>query len=186
VPTAASNVVFPASASFTTPLLTANGIAASLLFDAGATSYALSSNAGVNLSGVNAITVSATTTAAQTINLTNIASGSLLFPSGQNLTITNNATATIDPTLVIGPNTVIGTPGSLGIVVSGTGTTTISGSFADSSGPNNQARSGTFSGVQFPTLAPTHAWTRCSYTRRALCLWSMSICYPAISIATSR
>ena len=52
------------------------------------------------------------------------------FSGGGNLTITNNAAQTnfTVPTLAIGPNTVIGTPGFGGIVVTGTGTTTIDGS----------------------------------------------------------
>ena len=64
-----------------------------------------------------------------------MASGSLLFSGGGNLTITNNAAPTnfTVPTLAIGPNTVIGTPGFGGIVVTGTGTTTINGSFAPGS-----------------------------------------------------
>ncbi|HEY1379353.1 MAG TPA: hypothetical protein VGF55_21295, partial [Gemmataceae bacterium] len=79
-----------------------------------------------------AITVTGNSTGVQTVNLSAIGTGSLLFPSGVGLTLTNNA----DGSLVLGPNTVIGTPGGGGVIVNGTGgPTTISGSFAG--GSNN-------------------------------------------------
>src|SRR5438874_6507105 len=87
-------------------------------------SYTLTSSAGVSLNGVTSIVVDAGVTALQTINLANISTGSLLFPTGSYLTITNNSTAA-GTTLLIGPNTVIGTPGSSGVIVAGAGTTEI-------------------------------------------------------------
>jgi autotransporter-associated beta strand protein len=96
--------------------------------------YTLTSSLGQTLSGLTNITVSAGVTSTDVINLASApANGSLLYPIGFSLTITNNAAATSAPTLVIGPNTVIGSPGNGGIVVSGTGFTRISGSYAQSS-----------------------------------------------------
>ena len=96
-------------------------------------SYTLTSNAGVSLSGVKSINVAAGVTALQTINLANVATGSLIFPTGNNLTITNNST-TAGTTLVIGPNTVIATPGFGSVVVDGAGTTQFSGTFSTALG----------------------------------------------------
>jgi hypothetical protein len=90
--------------------------------------YSLSSNAGVSLTGVNAITVSSGTNGTAIINLANIGTGSLLFPSAQSLTITNDGSGLLP--LAIGPNTVIGSPGLGGVVFAGSGTTTFNGSFA--------------------------------------------------------
>lgn len=96
-------------------------------------SYTLTSNAGVSLSGVKSINVAAGVTALQTINLAIVATGSLIFPTGNNLTITNNST-TAGTTLVIGPNTVIATPGFGSVVVDGAGTTQFSGTFSTAPG----------------------------------------------------
>jgi autotransporter-associated beta strand protein len=106
--------------------IAASQSAQSLLFSNPTGSYTLTSSPGQILSGVTSITVAAGVTGLQTINLANISTGSLLFPSGSNLTITNNST-TAGTTLEIGPNTVIGTPGFGGVVVTGVGTTQISG-----------------------------------------------------------
>jgi autotransporter-associated beta strand protein len=94
--------------------------------------YTLTSAAGKTLSGVTEIDIGSGVTGIQTVNLANVSSGSLLFPGGNNLTIINNAAPTIFtlPTLAVGPNTVIGTFGGGGIMVTGSGTTTINGSFA--------------------------------------------------------
>jgi autotransporter-associated beta strand protein len=103
--------------------------AQSLTFTNTTGGYTLTSTPNQTLSALSAINVDAAVTDLQTINFANVSSGSLLFPAGGNLTITNNSTAA-GTTLVIGPNTVIGTPGSGVITVAGSGTTTISGSFA--------------------------------------------------------
>jgi fibronectin-binding autotransporter adhesin len=147
VPTATDAAVFPAAAAQTTSIITSNSSIASLLFDAGALNYTLTSTSGVSLDSLTAITISATTTATQTINLANIGAGSLVFGAASQaipLTITNNsfALAGSPPTLIIGPNTVIGTPGSAGVTFTGTGATTFSGAFADSSGPDNRVVGG--------------------------------------------
>jgi autotransporter-associated beta strand protein len=102
----------------------------SLLFSNPTGNYTLTSSAGQTLSGVTAITVAAGVTGLQTINLASVSTGSLLYPGG-GLTITNNSTAA-GTTLAIGPNTVIGTTGGSGVVVTGTGTTQISGPIASS------------------------------------------------------
>ncbi|MEX2091678.1 MAG: autotransporter-associated beta strand repeat-containing protein, partial [Pirellulales bacterium] len=101
----------------------------SLTFSNPTGAYSLTSSAGVSLSSVTAINVAAGVTGTQTINLANVATGSLRFPALNNLTITNDSTAA-GTTLVIGPTTVIGTPGSGAVIVDGPGTTQISGSFA--------------------------------------------------------
>jgi len=78
--------------------------------------YTLTSSANQTLSGLTSITVDPAVTGTHTINLANVASGSLLF-AGNNLTITENGSSG----MTLGPNTVIGTPGPGGIVVAGTG-----------------------------------------------------------------
>jgi autotransporter-associated beta strand protein len=90
----------------------------------------------VTLNSVQSINVAAGVTGVQTINLANNTSGSLLFPSGNFLSITNDSTAA-GTTLAIGPNTVIGTPGSGGVIFAGAGTTNLSGSFATVASGNN-------------------------------------------------
>lgn len=104
--------------------------------------YTLTSSAGQILSGLTAINVNAGVTGVQTINLANVANGSLLFTGSgpAALTITNNSTVQFVSTLVIGPNTVIGTPGGGGITVTGSGNTTISASFTTN--PSNQVVGG--------------------------------------------
>ena len=94
-------------------------------------SYTLTSNAGVTLSGVSSIDVAAGVTGTQTINLANVATGSLLLKNS-GLLITNNSTA-VGTTLRIGPNTVI-SPSTAAttfpdLYVDGVGTTEISGSY---------------------------------------------------------
>ncbi len=90
------------------------------------------------LTNLQTITVADTVTTTQSINLAADPTGSLLFTGNgpAALTIANNAlpTAVATPTLLIGPFTAIGTPGSGGITVTGTGTTTLSGSFATNAG----------------------------------------------------
>jgi fibronectin-binding autotransporter adhesin len=98
----------------------------SLTFSNPTGNYTLTSSANQTLSGMTAINVDAAVTGTQTINLANVATGSLLFAAGNDLTITANGNSG----LTLGPNTVIGTPGLGGIVVAGTGYTIISGSFA--------------------------------------------------------
>ena len=110
------NNVF-AIANFTgnTPLnpnISASVVTRSLVFSNPTGSYTLTSSAGKSLSALSSITVGAGVTGVETINLANISTGSLLFPDGSDLTITNNSTAS-GTTLVIGPNTVIGTAGNL-------------------------------------------------------------------------
>jgi fibronectin-binding autotransporter adhesin len=72
------------------------------------------------------IIVSAAVTGTETINLANVAGGSLLASTG--LVIQNNSTSS-GTTLVIGPNTVIGA-GAHNVTVAGPGNTQITGSFA--------------------------------------------------------
>jgi fibronectin-binding autotransporter adhesin len=116
--------------------------ARSLTFANASGNYTVSSSAAT-ISGLNAITLGAAVPGGQTINLPNIASGSLLFGAASgstNLTITN--TVTDFGVFVIGPNTVIGTPGNGGVTVAGPGSTTISGSFASSTSPANEVFGG--------------------------------------------
>ncbi len=102
--------------------------AQSLMFTNTSGNYNITSSSGQTLSGVTSITVGSGVTTTDTINLANIANGSLLFPSNNSLTITNNAALGTNPTLVIGPNTVIQAGNSIGgVIVTGTGYTTISG-----------------------------------------------------------
>ena len=89
--------------------------------------YTVNSFAGQTLSGLTAINVAAAVTGVQTIDLANVAAGSLVSPTDSYLTVTNNSNAA-NTTLVIGPNTVISTPGAGALVVDGAGTTQISGS----------------------------------------------------------
>jgi autotransporter-associated beta strand protein len=111
--------------------------AQSLTFSNPTGSYTLTSSAGQTLSGVTSINVAAGVNAVQTINLANVATGSLLTTPSGNLTITNNSTAA-GTTLVIGPNTVIGAPGTDGgdTIFNGAGTTQISGSWSNAPGDN--------------------------------------------------
>jgi fibronectin-binding autotransporter adhesin len=131
IPNSGAAVVNFTGAALGTVNISSSVQAQSLNFSNSIGAYTLTSGSGVNLSGVTAINVAATVTGTQTINLANISGGSLLFPSGNNLNITNNSTAP-GTTLVIGPGTIIGTPGLGGVVVDGPGNTTISGSFAGS------------------------------------------------------
>jgi autotransporter-associated beta strand protein len=108
--------------------------ARSLTFDsAGGGNYMLTSSAGQTLTGVSAINLTGVIFATQSINLANVATGSMLVPGtgAAALTITNGADATVSttPTLEIGPTTVIGRSGagSPGITFTGTGTTEING-----------------------------------------------------------
>src|SRR5262249_26669301 len=94
--------------------------------------YSITSGMGITLSSLQAINLSSAVTTAQTINLVNLATGSLLYTGP--LTITNSSTAAGN-TLVIGPSTVIGTAASNtnGVLFGGTGNSQFTGSFA--SGP---------------------------------------------------
>jgi autotransporter-associated beta strand protein len=108
-------------------------------FDNTSGSYTLTSNPGVYLIRPTAINVAPGVAGVQTINLANIATGSLLMAYNSSLVITNSSTAP-GTTLVIGPNTVIGTeangatPGNGAIVVDGPGTTLISGGLSATGG----------------------------------------------------
>jgi hypothetical protein len=62
-------------------------------------------------------------------------------PNGNSLTFTNNSTAA-GTTLLIGQNTVIGTPGSGGVVINGSGTTEIAGTFASVASGNHKVTAG--------------------------------------------
>jgi autotransporter-associated beta strand protein len=90
--------------------------------------YTMTSNVSQTLSGLTSIAVGAAATGTEGINLTNTASGSLVF-SGTTPTITNNSSSSAT-TLDIG--TVIGSNAHFGLTVAGTGVTRISGSFASS------------------------------------------------------
>jgi autotransporter-associated beta strand protein len=118
--------------------------------------YNLTSSSGQTLSRVLSINVASGVTTTDTINLANIGSGSLLFPT--TLTITNGAALGASPTLVIGPNTVINSQGgSGGIVVGGTGFTTISGTIVSGVGSLTKNGTGTLtlSGANFYTGGTT-------------------------------
>lgn len=107
--------------------------ARSLTFDSvSGGAYTLTSSAGQTLSNLADINVNGPTVNVQTINLANVAGGSLVFPGTgpAALAISNNADPSASPTLAIGPNTVIGTAGSGGITIGGTGHTVVSGSFS--------------------------------------------------------
>jgi autotransporter-associated beta strand protein/probable HAF family extracellular repeat protein len=114
----------------------------SLTFASGTNSYTLSPllvPGDKKLTSLQTITVAENVTTTQQINLGGDANGSLLFIGDGDpaaLTIANHAVATAvgSPTLLIGPFTSIGTPDLAGITVNGTGTTTLSGSFASSGG----------------------------------------------------
>lgn len=130
VPNSVSAAVnFAGNGVFYAVAITSSVSAESLSFSNPTLSYSLTSSAGVSLSNVKEINVAAGVTGVQSINLANIATGSLRFPTGSDLAITNNSAAA-GTTLVIGPTTVIGTPGFGGVTVDGAGTTQISGSFA--------------------------------------------------------
>ena len=107
----------------------------SLTFSNTSGNYDITSSVGQTLSGVTSIMVGSGVTTTDTINLASVASGSLLYPSGSSLTITNNAAMGANPTLVIGPSTVIGTSGNGGILVAGTGYTVISGIVGGTTNP---------------------------------------------------
>ncbi len=116
------------------PDISASVSAQSLVFSNPTGSYTLTSDANISLNNVKSITVDSGVTGLETVNLAFIATGSLVFPTASNLTITNNSTAA-GTTLKIGPSTVIGANGSGGVIVDGVGTTEISGSFT--TGPVN-------------------------------------------------
>ncbi len=108
----------------------------------GTGSFTLTSSASQTLSGLSAINLTGNDSGTQTINLAYQADGNLLFGAAgtaTSLTITNNPGifGSSTPNLLIGPNTVIGTPGGGGVVVTGYGTTTLSGSFANFGSANN-------------------------------------------------
>jgi autotransporter-associated beta strand protein len=102
----------------------------SLSFSNPSGSYSLTSNAGVTLSGLTGITVGTLVTGPDTINLANVAAGSLVFTGGSP-TVANLSTASAT-TLVIGPSTVLGSANHVGLTFTGTGTTQITGAFASS------------------------------------------------------
>jgi fibronectin-binding autotransporter adhesin len=135
IPNSGAAVVNFTGAAIGTVNISSSVQAQSLNFSNPTGAYTLTSSSGVSLSGVTAINVAAIVAGTQTVNLANIADGSLLFPVGSNLNITNNSTAP-GTTLLIGPGTIIGTYGTGGVVVNGPGNTTISGSFADPGGDN--------------------------------------------------
>jgi autotransporter-associated beta strand protein len=112
--------------------LSSNVSAQSLTFDnQNGLGYQLKSNAGFVLSGVTSITSTATDSG-PVIYLGTTSTGSLLFPTGNNLTVTeNNPGASLG---LLSPM-VIGTPGGGSIIVAGPGFTEIGCSFAVS--PNN-------------------------------------------------
>ena len=116
------------------PDISASVSAQSLVFSNPTGSYTLTSDANISLNNVKSINVGSGVTGLETVNLAFISTGSLVFPTASNLTITNNSTAA-GTTLKIGPSTVIGANGSGGVIVDGVGTTEISGSFT--TGPVN-------------------------------------------------
>ena len=122
-----------ANASFTgtalgTVNISASVQAQSLSFTNPTGNYTLTSSASQTLSGLTSIVVgSGVTSGVRTINLANVATGSLLY--GATFTVNNQSTA-LGTTLVIGTNTVIGAPAHGGLTFTGVGVTQLSGSFA--------------------------------------------------------
>src|SRR5205823_1178779 len=112
VPNSTTAAVTFAGAALGTVNISSNMSAQSILFSNPTGSYNLTSSAGVSLSNVTGIGIGGSVTGTQTINLANIAGGSLLYPSGSSLLISNIASAGANPTLLIGPNTVISTSGT--------------------------------------------------------------------------
>jgi fibronectin-binding autotransporter adhesin len=86
------------------------------------TTYNLTANANQVLSGVTAIT------SGNGAGVAEISTGSLLFPAGSNLTVTNDATNSFG--FSFNTNVVIGTPGTGGVVMGGLGFVFLGGSFA--------------------------------------------------------
>jgi T5SS/PEP-CTERM-associated repeat protein/autotransporter-associated beta strand protein len=141
VPNSNSAAVSLTAAGPNTVNISSSVQAQSITFSNAMGGYVLTSSAGQTLGSISAITVSPAITGVQTINLANVATGSLLFATGGPLTITNNSAAA-GTTLVIGPNTVIGTPGGGGVVITGFGNTQFTGSFASNASPYNQVLGG--------------------------------------------
>jgi autotransporter-associated beta strand protein len=110
--------------------ISASVSAQSLTYYAGANSYNITSSAGQTLSGVTSIVLNAGVNNTQFINLANNAAGNLLFPSGNNLFISDNYNTGNFIDLILNSNTVIGSPGFGAISVSGTGISDMDGSFA--------------------------------------------------------
>ncbi|HEY7118959.1 MAG TPA: autotransporter-associated beta strand repeat-containing protein [Tepidisphaeraceae bacterium] len=102
--------------------------AQSLLFTNPSGSYSLTSNAGVTLSGLRGITVGTAVTGPETINLANVAAGSLVF-TGSGATVSNLSTSS---TMTLDIGGVIGSANHAGLTFTGTGVTRINGSFASS------------------------------------------------------
>ncbi len=124
--------------------ISASVSAQSLSFTNTMGSYQIVSNTGSTLSNVQTITIAPGVTGIQVIDLTSVAIGSLLFPNGTNLTITNNIPnqSALAGGLDIGPGTVIGTPGSGGVIFTGPGAMQFGGSFASAGTPNNEVDGG--------------------------------------------
>ncbi|HEX4591736.1 MAG TPA: hypothetical protein VH120_17495, partial [Gemmataceae bacterium] len=131
-----ANVNFPGGAVGTVNI-SASVSANQLTFSNATGGYTLTSSSNQTLSMYLAplITVAAEVTGTETINLTNLASGSLLNNSGNVLSIVNNGAVNAG-SLVIGPNTVIGAAFGAGVAVAGHGFTEISGSFSSSNPVN--------------------------------------------------
>ncbi len=100
--------------------------AQSLTFTTSTSYYNITSTGGAVLSGVTAITAAGML--APTIALNSVSTGSLLFPSGSKLTITNDSQGQ----MAILAGTVIGTSGTGGVIFAGNGVggTSFDGSFA--------------------------------------------------------
>ena len=98
--------------------ISASVLAQTITFDSVAGgAYTLTSSANQTLTGVRVITLTGDIVNVQTINLANVATGSLLVPgitAAAALRINNGAESTesTSPTLVIGPNTVISRTGT--------------------------------------------------------------------------
>jgi autotransporter-associated beta strand protein len=137
VPNSASAVVnFSSSASniVGTVAISASVSSQSLNFSNSSGNYNITSNAGITLSSLSSINLTSAVTTVQTINLANVATGSLLYTG--TLSITNNTNSALGSTLVIGPNTVIGTAASntSGVVFQGSGSSQFTGAFASGAG----------------------------------------------------
>lgn len=89
--------------------------------------YTLNSSANQTLSGVSSIIIGPTVSGLQTVNLANVATGSLLYTGAFTV---NNLSSPGATRLVIGANTVIGAPAHGGLTFTGIGITQLSGAFA--------------------------------------------------------
>jgi autotransporter-associated beta strand protein len=165
---AGRTVTFDATASGFVVNIGTSVTAGSLTFDniGPGPSYSLTSSAGqtLTLAGSTDILVTDAVAAPQTINLANVAAGSLLFTgtSTNSLLIRNQTTSTGTARLVIGPNTRIAAADTGGVLFTGTGHTLVSGNIVAAPGGLTKEGGGTL------TLSGTNAFTGVTRLRGGL------------------